>query len=50
MDLHSSELPDEIKRTVKEDIVKKILYYEEIANVPANFVLEVLDTNDRDFV
>ena len=49
MDLNSSELPDEIKRLVKEDTVEKITYYEKTANVPANFVLEMHDINDRDF-
>ena len=49
MDLNSNELSDEIKRTVKEDTVKKILYYEKTANVPVNFVLEMHDLNDRDF-
>ena len=49
MDLNSSELPDEIKRIVKEDTVKKIMYYEKTAKVPANFVLEMLDINYRDF-
>ena len=33
-DLNSGELPDEIKRIVKEDTVKKIMYYEKTANVP----------------
>ena len=28
MDLNRSELPDEIKRTLKEDTVKKIMYNE----------------------
>ena len=32
MDLNSSELPDEFKTIVKEDTVKKILYYEKTAN------------------
>ena len=36
MDLNSSELPDEIKRIEKEDTVKKKMYYEKTANVPAN--------------
>ena len=49
MDLNSSELPDEIKTIVKEDTVKKIMYYKKTANIPANFVLEMLDINDRDF-
>ena len=49
MNLNSSELPDEIKRIVKEYTVKKILYYERTANIPANFVLEMHDLNDRDF-
>ena len=49
MDLNSSELPDESKRIVKEDIVKKIMYYEKTANVPANFILEVHDIKYRDF-
>ena len=49
MDLNSSELPDEIKRTLKEDTVKKIMYNEKAANVPANVVLEMHDINDRDF-
>ena len=39
MDLNSSELPDEIKTIVKEDTVKKIMYYKKTANIPANFVL-----------
>ena len=33
MDLHSSELPDEMKKIVKEDTVKKTLYYEKTANL-----------------
>ena len=33
MDLNSSELPDEIKRIVEEDTVKKIRYYEKNPNV-----------------
>ena len=49
MDLNSSELPDEIKTIVKEDTVKKIMYYKKTANIPANFVLEMHDINDRDF-
>ena len=49
MDLNISELPDEIKTIVKEDTVKKIMYYEKTANIPANFVLEMHDINDRDF-
>ena len=49
MDLNSSELPDEIKTIVKEDTVKKIMYYEKTANIPLNFVLETHDINDRDF-
>ena len=49
MDLNSSELPDEIKTIEKEDTVKKIMYYEKTANIPANFVLEMHDINDRDF-
>ena len=49
MDLNSSELPDEIKTIVKEDSVKKIMYYENTANIPAHFVLEIHDINDRDF-
>ena len=32
MDLNSSELPDEIERIVKEDTVKKIMYYKKTAN------------------
>ena len=48
MDLNSIELPDEIKMTVKEDTVKKIMYYGKTANVPANFVLEMHGINDRD--
>ena len=49
MDLNSRELPDEIKTIVKEDTVKKIMYYKKTANIPANFVLEMHDINDRDF-
>ena len=49
MDLNSSELPDEIKTIVKEDTVKKIMYYKKNANIPANFDLEMHDINDRDF-
>ena len=49
MDLNSSELPDEIKTIVKEDTVKKIMYYKKTANIPANFVLEMHDIIDRDF-
>ena len=49
MDLNSSELPDEIKTIVKEDTVKKIMYYEKTANIPANFDLEMHYINDRDF-
>ena len=49
MNLNSSELPDEMKRIAKEDTVKKTMYYEKTANVPANFVLEMHDINDRDF-
>ena len=30
MDLNSSELPDEIKTIVKEDTVKKIMYYKKL--------------------
>ena len=49
MDLNSSELPDEITRIVKEDTMKKTMCYEKTANVPANYVLEMHDKNDRDF-
>ena len=49
MDLNSSELPDEIKRIVNKDTVKKTMYYEKTANVPANLVLEMHDIDDRDF-
>ena len=49
MDLNSSELPDEIKTIVKEDTVKKIMYYKKTAIIPATFVLEMHDINDRDF-
>ena len=49
MDLNSSELPDEIKKIVKEDTAKKKMYYEKTAIFPANFVLEMHDINDRDF-
>ena len=30
MDLRSTELPDEIKTIVKEDTVKKIIYYKKL--------------------
>ena len=46
MDLNSSELPDEIKRIVKEYTVEKILYYERTADVPLNFALENRDINN----
>ena len=49
MNLNSSELPDEMKRIVKEDTVKKTMYYEKTANVPANFVLEMNVIKVRDF-
>ena len=47
MDLNSSELPDDNKTIVNEDTVKKN-YYEKIENIPANYVLEMRDLNDRD--
>ena len=47
MDLNSSELPDEIKTIVKKDIVKKIMYYEKTAIIPANYV-QMNDHNKRD--
>ena len=37
MDLNSSELPDEIETIVKEDIVKKTMFYEKTINIPLNF-------------
>ena len=46
MDLNSSELPDKIKRIVKEDTVKKIINFEKNANVQANCVLEMHDINE----
>ena len=46
MDLRSSELPDEIQTIVKEDTVKKIMYYKKTANIPANHVLEMHDKID----
>ena len=49
MDLNSSEMPDEIKKIVKEDIKKKKMYNEKTAIIPANYVLEMHDINDRDF-
>ena len=49
MDLNSNEFPDQIKTIVKEDTVKKIMHYKKTANIPANFVLEMHDMNDRDF-
>ena len=42
MDLNSIELPDEIETIVKEDTVKKIMYYEKNAN-------NVLEIHDTDF-
>ena len=35
MDLNSSELPDEIKTIVKEDTVKKIMYYKKNCKYPS---------------
>ena len=49
MDLNSCELPDEVKTIVKEDTLKKIMYYEKTAYIPGNYVLEMLDISDRDF-
>ena len=49
MDLNSKELPVEIKTIVKEDNVKKIMYYEKTANIPANYVLKMNDIRNRDF-
>ena len=49
MHLNKSELPDEIKTMVKEDTVKKKMYNKKTANIPANYILEIHDLNDRDF-
>ena len=36
MDLNSSELPEELRKIVKEDTVKKKMYYKKNAVIPAN--------------
>ena len=37
MDLNSSEIPDEIKKIVKEATKKKLMYNEKTANISANY-------------
>ena len=49
VDLNSSELPDEIKKIVNEDTVKELMQNEKAANIPANYVLQMHDTNYVDF-
>ena len=49
MDLNSSELPDDIRKIVNEDTVKKMMHNEKAANIPANYVLQMHYTNDGDF-
>ena len=47
MDLNSSEMPDEIKKIVKEDTKKKSMYNEKTANISANYPRKRSSYSDR---
>ena len=47
MDLSSSELPNEIRKIIREDSVKKIVYHAKTDHVPTNYVVEMHD-NEND--
>ena len=40
MDLHSSGLPEEVQKLVKENSVKKVVFLAKTEYVPANYVVE----------
>ena len=48
MDLHSSDLPEEVQKLVKENSVKKVVFHAKTEYVLANYVVEMLHDNDND--
>ena len=47
MDLSSGDLPEEVQKLVKKNSVKKIIYHVKTKNVPAKYVVEIVD-NEND--
>ena len=47
MDLHSSDLPEEVQKLVKENSVKKVVFHAKTEYVPAIYVVE-MHGNDND--
>ena len=48
MDLHSSDLPEEVQKLVRENSVKNVVFHAKTEYVPANYVVE-MHGNDNDF-
>ena len=49
MDLNSSELPDEIKKILKDKYCEEKKVLQKTENIPTENVLEIHGINDRDF-